>query len=282
VFTDVYDLLLTYGAFRFLGARPMPSTKTKFAKVTCLPSAIFITPTATGAGRVIPADTALAGSSVSQETNLVVALIEASQEVLEDEKVDLADLLLRLFVQGIAARIDYACFQGDGTDDTTSGAQTGIFQDANVAAASAVAGNTTIAALERNDFLLAVGTVATAALQRPCRWFINPGFIFALLTLKDGPNYLLKTPAETGGEWFLVGFPVTWTAQAPSASTPGSKIAAFGEPNSYLVGIREDFDLGTGDGAKFAQNVRQIRAIARARCDMREATGWATLKLAAQ
>ena len=35
------------------------------------------------------------------------------------------------------------------------------------------------------------------------------------------------------------------------------------------MGIREDFEMGTGDGAKFAQNVRQIRAIARARCDMR-------------
>src|SRR4029077_1169496 len=33
VSTDVFNLLLVYGAFRFLGARPMQSTKTKFAKV---------------------------------------------------------------------------------------------------------------------------------------------------------------------------------------------------------------------------------------------------------
>lgn len=281
--TDVFDLLLQYGAFRDLGARPMPSTKTKFAKVTALPTAVFITPSATGSSRVIPADTSLAGANVSQECNTVAALIEASIELLQDEKVDLADVLLRLFIQAIAARIDYAAFQGDGTDNTVSGAQTGLFQDGTVASVAANSGNVALTSLERNDFLNAVGAVAAAALQRPCRWFINPAFIPALLTLRDGVGntYLLKTPAETQGLWHLVGFPVTWTAQAPSATTPGSKVALFGEPNSYLVGIREDLELGTAAGAKFSQAMRQIRALARVRCDMRESTGFATLKLAA-
>jgi HK97 family phage major capsid protein len=136
--------------------------------------------------------------------------------------------------------------------------------------------------LIREDFIGAIAAVAPAALQRPCRWFISPALIPALLLLKDGtgPKYLLKTPAETGGEWRLIGFPVTWAAQAPSATTAGSKIAAFGEPNSYLVGVREDFEMGHADGTKFDQNIRLIRCLARARCDLREATGLATLKLA--
>ena len=284
VSTDVFNLLLVYGAFRDLGVRPMENTKTKFAKVTALPTAVFITPTATGVARAIPADTTLAGDSLTAQCNLVAALVEISAAVLEDEKVDLSGVLLQLFVQSLAAALDYASFQGDGTDDQTSGLQTGIFQHAGVASVNANDANVTVSQLERGDFLKPVGAVAPAALQRPCRWYINPVFIPALLTLKEGPGntYLLKTPAETQGEWHLLGFPVTWAAQAPSAGTPGSKVAAFGAPNSYLVGIREDLEIGSSDKAKWSQAMRQVRAIARARCDMREATGWATLKLAAQ
>jgi HK97 family phage major capsid protein len=281
---DVFNLLLVYGAFRDLGVRQMPNTKTKFAKVTALPASVFITPTATGAGRAIPVDTTLAGDSVSQQCNIVATLIEISLELLEDQKVDLAGVLLPLFVQSLAKCIDFGVFQGTGADDQTSGLQTGIFQDNTVASVNANQANVAISNLERADFLSAVGAVATASLQRPCRWFINPGFIPTLLTLKDGagPKYLLKTPAETQGEWHLVGFPVTWAAQAPGVNAPGSKVAAFGEPNSYLVGVREDLEIGTATGAKFSQAIQQIRAIARARADMRESTGWATLKLAAQ
>ena len=283
VSTDVYDLLLTYGAFRSLGVRPMPSTKTKFAKLTGLPATYFITPTSSDIGRTIPADGALSGTSLSQQANLVVALIEASQEVLQDEKVDLADVLLRAFLQGVAGRIDYACFQGAGVDDSNDGAQTGIFIDETVAAVSAASGHQSIEGLYRDDFLAVVAALTPAALQRPCRWFINPGHIPALLRLVDerARSYLLRTPAETGGEWYLVGFPVTFAAQAPIEAIAGSKVAAFGEPQSFLVGIREDFEMGVGDGAKWNQNIRQLRCIARARADMREATGWATLKLAA-
>lgn len=281
---DVFNLLLVYGAFRSLGVRAMANTKTKFAKVTALPNAVFITPTATGAGRIIPADTALSGDSLTETCNIEGVIVEASRELLEDQRADLAGLFLTLFMQALAARLDYACFQGDGTDNTTSGAQTGIFQDATVAAVNANGGNVAVNQLERNDFLQAVGAVAPAALQRPCRWFINPGLIPTLMTLKEGPGntYLLKTPAETQGEWHLVGWPVTWAAQAPSAVTPGSKVAAFGAGDAYLVGIREDLEIGNSDTAKWNQVIRQIRAISRARCDMRESTGWATLKLAQQ
>jgi HK97 family phage major capsid protein len=163
--------------------------------------------------------------------------------------------------------------------------QTGIFTHADVPAVNAVAGNVTVAQLERNDFIAAIAAVAPASLQRPtCRWHISPSFLPDLMKLKDGPGdtYLLKGPAQTEGEWELVNFPVTWTAQAPSVNTPGSKVAAFGESSCYLVALRDEFELMSSNRAKFAAAVRQLRAIARGRCDMRDATGFATLKLAAQ
>jgi HK97 family phage major capsid protein len=208
--------------------------------------------------------------------------VEISEQLLQDEQVDLSDVLLRAFVQSISARIDYACFVGDNTDDTVSGAQLGIFQDGSVASVNADVGNSAVSKLQREDFLNAVGAVTPAALQRPCRWFISPAFLPILQKLRDGATgFLLKSPLETGGEWALVGYPVTWVAQAPSANTPGSKIAAFGQSDAYLVGVREDFEIGSSQHPLWNRIQRQIRGYARARCDMRESTGWATLKLAA-
>jgi HK97 family phage major capsid protein len=93
---------------------------------------------------------------------------------------------------------------------------------------------------------------------------------------------MLKTPAETQGEWHLVGFPVTWAAQAPALEQANAKVAAFCEPSSYLVAIREEMEIMSSDGANFGQALRNIRAIMRGKCQTREATGLATLQLAAR
>lgn len=283
VSNDVFDAVLSYGAFRTLGVHPMASQKTKFAKCTALPSAAFILPAAQGSTTLTP-DSSLAGSSITPECNTIAALIEVSEEVLADEKVDLGLVFLEKFSQGIAARIDFACFSGTGAADADNGSQTGIFIDNAVAIANAVAGNTTVEGLQRGDFLRAVGSVAAAALQRECRWWLNPSFLAGLMNIKDGSTgFLLKSPAETRGEWALVGFPCTWTAQAPSTNAAATKVAAFGHGPAYLFGMRNEFEIMySGAGSAFNRVMRKVRALSRGLGSMRAATFFSTLKTAAQ
>jgi HK97 family phage major capsid protein len=283
---EIYDLLLHYGAYKYLGLRKMIGQYMLFAKVTSYPTAIFITPSQQG-DATIPADTALAGSAVSPTANSIASRIDVSRELIQDERIDLSELFLTKMVVGEAARIDWGCFSGTGADDTTNGMTTGIFVDPHITAVKSAPGAGTVAGLQRQDFINVIGAVNTAALQRmdeqPPRWYISPAFIPQLLQLWDGQakNYLLKTPAETGGDWLLVGFPVTWATQAPSTNALGSKVAAFGNPDAYLVALHEFFEICNGEkGAAFGSNLASFRVIGRGQSLLREATGFATLQLA--
>lgn len=285
---DLYDLLLHYGAYKDLGLRKMVGQYTKFAKTTAYPAAIFITPTQQGLA-TIPTDTSLAGTNITPEANTIAALIEASRAWLDDEKIDLSEIIVAKFVQALASRIDWACFQGNGNDDQQNGLAKGIFFDPAVQSTVTNQGVVSIGNLQRSDFINVVGGVAPATLQHMTvqspRWYINPALIpqLLLLTEANGTRYLLKTPAETQGEWVLVGFPVTWAAQAPSAVAPNAPIAAFGNPDAYLVALHEQFEITLSEkGPGFGYATTQFRAIGRGQSIMRESTGFARLQFAAQ
>ncbi len=79
----------------------------------------------------------------------------------------------------------------------------------------------------------------------------------------------------------LLGFPVTWAAQAPSAVAAGAKVAAFGNPDAYLVALHEDFEITKSEGGgEFSLNAVNFRALGRGQSMLREPTGFATLSLA--
>lgn len=282
---EVYDLLLNYGAYKYLGLRRMVGQYTSYAQATGWPTAVFITPTYQGT-TTIPADTTLAGRGIVPAANSIASLITVSREWLGDEKVDLSEVLFSKFVQGTAQRIDYGCFQGNGANDPANGMTTGIFFDPAIGTVNSAIGAGTIAGLTRPDFINVLGAVNAAALQRmdqqPPRWYINPAFIPLLLGLWDGQahNYLLKTPAETGGEWLLVGFPVTWATAAPANNAVGTKALAFGNPDAYLVALHEDFEISPSEeGPTFANNQTNFRSIGRGKSMTRDASGLVTLTL---
>ncbi|HEV2331197.1 MAG TPA: phage major capsid protein [Verrucomicrobiae bacterium] len=284
---DIYNLLLQYGQYKDLGLRKMVGQYTKYTKVTGFPTAIFITPNQLGKA-TIPPDNSLAGTSLTPDANTIAALIQISLAWLEDEKVDLSEIVLEKFIMGLASRIDYGCFQGNGQDDTMNGMTTGLFFDGTIPKYQAGAGAIQVAGLQRTDFINVTGQVAPAALQRmevrSPRWYISPVLIPQLLQLRDGagPKYLLKTPAETGGPWRLVGFPVTWAAQAPATNAANAKVAVFGNPDAYLVALHKNFELSwSAKGQEFGSATSQFRALGRGQSMMREVTGFAALQLAA-
>jgi hypothetical protein len=282
---ELYDLLLHYGAYKYLGLRKLIGAYTRFAEVTAFPNAVFITPSMQG-NTTIPDDTAYAGTAVTPDANTIATIIKASLAWLQDQKVDYSNVIVSKIVMAVAARIDWGCFSGTGQDDVKNGMTVGIFNNPNVKVFQTAVAKSQIAALERTDFINTIALVNVAALQRmdeqPPRWYISPVFIPQLLLLKDGvgPQYLLKSPAETGGDWRLVGFPVTWAAQAPTATVAGSNVAAFGNPDAYLVALQEKFELTRADsGAEFADASIRFRAVGRGQSMMRDVGGFALLQL---
>jgi HK97 family phage major capsid protein len=283
VSATVLDLMLTYGAFHDLSVIVVSSPYTRIARVTALPDAVFMTVT-TGQGNVtIPADASFSGRYLLAASNTVATRLEVSLDWANDVETDVAYAVLSYLVKGLAKRLDYGAFMGNGNDDQTNGAQIGLFSPGLVGANAAAAGGTTIQALLRSDFLSTIAAINPAALQRPCRWYINPSFLTSLALLKDGPGdtYLLRGPSRTRGEWELCDFPITWTAVAPSTNQPGKQIALFGEPESYNVVLRQQLEIKMSDWAD-GRYVRQVRALMRGKCEIGEQTGFAVLSTAVQ
>ena len=125
---DVWDLLLAFGAFSDLGVRTMESPYTKFANVTGLPTAVFLTPATQGTVQ-IPADSTLAGTSFFEASNTIATRVEVSMEWAQDAQLDVANSVLSRLSTGLASRLDWACFSGTGATDQQNGGQTGIFVD---------------------------------------------------------------------------------------------------------------------------------------------------------
>jgi HK97 family phage major capsid protein len=277
---DIMDLLAIYGAHRTLGYHEAEKQITKFAKVTGRPDAWFISPTQGDIGA--PADVSSAGSQLLPSMNILASLLNVALGLVEDPAVDLSAALVRTFTQGLASRIDWACFQGSGVVDASNGGQLGLFTDPAVASFASTTGAPGVGQLGRADFLGAVGLVASAALQRPCQWHINPVFLPTLLQLTEGngAQFVVKTPAETGdGTWRIVGFPIVFTAQAPAVDGPGNKVALFGHGEGYLVAVRNAFEMDASRHAAWNSSYVVYRAIGRVFCQMREATAFATLKI---
>ena len=222
----------------------------------------------------------ITGTNISGEVLTLATLVEISNEALADGRTTFEGAVLEAIVMGLNYRLDWTCFQADGTDDTTDGAMTGIFANAAVPVSTPAAGKVTVASLDVADFAAVIGKVSAAALQWPCSWWISPSLLPALLYLRDGPEFILKRPTVAGGAWLLQGFPVEWTTGAPGADGPGKQLALFGRGAAYSVVLRQEFEIARG-GAKFDQILTQLRATMRARCEMRDATAFAILKLPA-
>jgi HK97 family phage major capsid protein len=279
---SVWDLILINGAFRELGVVSLSTMETKVVQATANPTASWLTPSQIG--NTITADTTLTGNNTTPECNSLGILLPVSRELLQDNKVNLAFYLLTRFSEALAGAIDYASLQGDGTADAANGGITGLWADSTVSKVNAASGNTTVASLLRSDFLAAVSACAPAALQRECKWIISPSLLTPLMALVDtnAKAYLLQTPSATGGPWKLCGFDVVWAAQAPATQTAGSTIAIFGHLPSYLVAIREELEVMLRDGnTGFQSNEKSFRAMARAFCQTRAASGLVKFALAA-
>ena len=274
---DIFDICPLYGAYKTLRVIKLAQGRTKFVKVTGLPTAYWLIPNVSQ-GTAPSSDTSLSGAAVSQECNTLLINIEASEELLQDEKVDWGLALLEKLARGLAQALDFASFAAGGAANMIDGGQIGIFAHPSVPVVTAAAGQ--FGSLTHEDFLLAVAAIRPAGLQHGGRFWVNPVFLPKLLLMKDGNLFLCQTPAQNpSGEYTLCGFPLSLTTAAPSVDANGKLVAAFGWGDAYTIGMRLDAEIMTG-APKWNQALKTIRAATRARCDMGDAGMFSILKLA--
>lgn len=278
---DIYGLLHVHSIFRTFGVVPMDGGKRKLASVTGKANAGWLT--AANQGAALLADAAISGTSISPEVATVGTLVTVSGEALADGGTTFEGALLLAIVEGLGYRIDWTCLQADGSDDIANGAMTGIFNDANVPVKTS--SRTSVAGLLFDDFADVIAEVDSSALQHPCAWWIHPAFLPSLLKIRVGESgeHLLKPPTGPDDKWRIHGFEVNWAAAGPDTDAVGAKVAAFGRRDAYTVGLRQDFEVASSaGGGGWATNSYLFRALARARCIMRDASSLAVLQLAAE
>lgn len=259
---DIYDSLLRYGAWATLGVRPVGTKNTKIPVKTARPVANFIL----SEGGTISDDTAKAGTTVSLEVEVIAVLLNVSLQLLEDGEYDVVADVLDDFIEAFNYRLDFAAFAGAGTADATHGGVTGLFNFGT--AATATATRTTIAATKYDDWLKCLTAVDPAVLTRAARWWMHPSLIAAALAVQDSNGRpIFQTALEApqaGGIVNLFGYPVTPVGAAPSTNAASAKVAAFGDPRAFAVGLRKGFTFEASDQARWTTLERSFRGHGRA------------------
>lgn len=256
LFQEVYDSLLRYGAWGTLGVRPIGTKNTKIPVKTARPVANFIL---TEAG-TISDDTNKAGTTVTLEAEVIAVLLNVSLQLLEDGEIDIAADVLDDFIEAVNLRADFAAFSGNGTADATNGGVTGLFNFGT--AATAAATRTTIAATKYDDWLRCLTAVDAAVLQRAARWWMHPTLMAAAIGVQDSngrPIFQTALEAPAGGILNLFGFPVSMVGAAPSTNAASAKVAVFGDPRAFAVGMRKQFTFEASDQARWTTLERSFR-----------------------
>ena len=254
---DIYDSLLKYGAWATLGVRPVGTKNTKVPVKTVRPIANFILTE----GGTISDDTNKAGTSVTLEVEVVAVLLNVSLQLIEDGEYDIVADVLDDFVEAFNYRCDFAAFQGSGAADATNGGVTGLFNFGT--AATATATRTTIAATKYDDWLKCLTTVDAAVLTRAARWWMHPSLMAAAIGVQDSNGRpIFQTAMEapsSGGILNIFGYPVTAVGAAPSTNAASAKVAVFGDPRAFAVGMRKQFTFEASDAPRWSTLERSFR-----------------------
>ena len=277
--SDIYDLLASYGQWSTLEVRRVGTKTTSFPVKTVRPNANWILTE----NSQITEDNSKAGTSVDLTLKLIAVLVNVSRQLIEDSEFDITADILTDFAQACAYRLDWSAFVADGSNDAVDGGFTGIFVGGTTA--TAASGHTTIEQLALEDFTKCLTTVSPEVLNRNPKWWIHPYNLVRLLHIKDQngrPLFLsaLEAPAA-GAIGTILGYPVILCNVAPSTNSANSAIAAFGDPQGCVVGIRNDFEFASSDHHAWDYYQRSFRGVLRAGVKIRSSSAFAILKTAA-
>ena len=272
---EIYDTLAQFGSWSTLGVRRLGTKVTRYPVKTTRATAAFVLTE----GGAIPEDAAKAGTSVNLTVEVIAALLSVSRQLIDDAQFDVTADVMDDFTSSWNERLDTAAFIGDGTADGTYGGMTGLFSFGTPAPAGA--GNVSVRQLDLEDFVACLTGVDSVVLQRAARWWMHPYMLARAVTIRDANGRsifltALEAPAAKGiGS--ILGYPVTMVNVAPSADGASKSIAAFGDPQGLVVGVRTDFSFEASDHYLWNEFSRSFRGVGRAGVKGRKATAFTIL-----
>ena len=203
---------------------------------------------------------------------------KVSNELLADNAISVASWLAQEYATSLSAAIDDAAFNGDGT--STYGGIRGLSQinDGTHTASiqSAASGNTSIAALDIDDYLACLAKLPRYAIGTSA-WYMHPsvyhnsvqrmmlssgtagsGTIGALSGGNTAANLAQGTPNT------FLGLPVVWVLKMTAAPTTGTIAAYVGDLSlAGIMAVKSDMQVASSTDRYFEADQTAFRAIQR-------------------
>jgi len=283
-FNEIFDTLLEYGDYSTLNVMRIGMRTVVLPVATARPQFYWIgAQSALAEGGTITSG-AFTGSQVLLIVQTLACLMYVSRELLADSTVDLAPYVMRQMIESEAQGMDAAAFIGNGNQDTTNAGYVGLFNaplaNTNLAA-NATAGNTSVGALQLEDFVNVLLTVSPIVLKRKARWWAHPQVIALASLIRDKmgrPLFQTFTEVPKAGLMSILGYEVIPTAIAPNVNGAGQPVFAFGDPQGVDIGLRADLEFATSADIGFPQNLMAYRALIRAGVKIKTVPASTTLK----
>jgi HK97 family phage major capsid protein len=276
---EIYDALLTYGAFRTMDVRMIGRKATEIPIKTARPVMLFVDEAA-----AIGADATKAGSRITVTAKKVGGLISTTTELEEDDVIGVVEDILRDFMEAYAYRLDFIALTANGDADNVDGGFSGMFYGGTAKVAAAT--HTTMATITYADVLACLTGVDAAVLQRGvAKWWSHPTIVaktMGILDLNGRPIFQTAIEAPSfGAIGTILGFPVVMAGAAPSTDAASAKLMAFGDPYNQAVRIRRDFTFDRSEHFAFNTDELTYRATGRAASKTKIATSTTVLTAAA-
>ena len=203
---------------------------------------------------------------------------KVSNELLADNAISVADWLAQEYATEMASRIDDAFFNGTGA--SSYGGIRGLSQiddgTHTAGVVSAASGNTTLAALDIDDYLKALASLPRYAIGTSA-WYMHPSVYHQSvqrLMLSSGTSGTGTVGALAGGNTAqnlaqgtpntFLGLPVVWVLKMASAPTTGQIAAYVGDLSlSSIMATKSDMQIASSTDRYFEADQTAFRAIQR-------------------
>ncbi len=145
--------------------------------------------------------------------NKLTAIVTLTNELLEDEEIDLVSFIAGRVAEGFAQAEDEAFFKGDGT--STYGSFTGLLENASVN--EEIMTGTGFSSVDADDFSALIDATPQGALKN-AKFYLNRTIMSYIRKLKasDG-TYIYQMPSA-GGPGTVWGYPVVLVEAMPTSS----------------------------------------------------------------
>ena len=211
-------------------------------------------------GTITPYD--LTFDQVTLVPHKAAALVEVSNELLQDEAVDLAGYLAQHFRDEIGELIESQYWNGNGTAPNLQGILTAVDDEGNPIIERVETAGTTAVGV---DDILNLWAALPAKYRKNAVFVCNSAMEAVLRGLKDGDGrYLMVQDLATGLGNTLLGRPLVLAESFPGDIEAGKDVLMVGDfKRGVYIADKAGIDIQRNDSIGFNKDTVAFRAIFR-------------------